>query len=48
MRCENFKLFYSKPNTRKMLNLIKCINYPECKIILKYWEIFNHKEKCLF
>ena len=36
MRCENFKFIFSKPNKRKMLNLIKlkCINYPESKVIL--------------
>ena len=47
MRCENFKLIHARPNTRKMLNLIKlkCINYPECKVILKYY-MFNHEEKC--
>jgi hypothetical protein len=50
MRCENFKLIHARPNTRKMLNLIKlkCINYPECKVILEYWDMFNHEEKCPF
>ena len=50
MRCENFKLIEVRPNTRKMLNLIKlkCINFPECKVILEYWDIFHHEEKCPF
>ncbi len=49
MRCENFKLIFSKSNKRQMLNLIKlkCINYPECKVILKYY-MLNHEEKCPF
>ena len=44
MRCENFKLIDARTNTRKMLNLIKLkyINYPECKVILKYQDMFNH------
>ena len=49
MRCENFKLIYSKPNKRQMLNLIKLkyINYPKCKVILKYY-MFNYEENVLF
>ena len=38
MRYEYFKSIHSRPKTRKMLNLIKlkCLNYPECKVILEY------------
>lgn len=48
MRCENFKMIRARPNTRKMLNLIKlrCINYPECSYTCDYWEIFEHEKTC--
>ena len=36
IRHEYFKLIHSRPNKRKMVNLIKLkyINYQECKVIL--------------
>ncbi len=39
IRHEYFKLIHSRPNTRKMLNLIKLkyINYQECKVILGWF-----------
>ena len=48
MRCDNFKLIHARPNTRKMLNIVKlkCINSPECKVVLDYWDMLNHEEKC--
>ena len=48
MKCENFKMIKARPNTRKMLNLIKlrCINYPDCNFSCDYWEIFEHEKKC--
>ena len=50
MKCENFKMIRARPNTRKMLNLIKlrCINYPDCKYSTDYWEIFEHEKNCQF
>ena len=50
MKCENFKMIRARPNTRKMLNLIKlrCINYPDCKYSCEYWEIFEHEKTCQF
>ena len=50
MKCEHFKMIRARPNTRKMLNLIKlrCINYPDCKYSCEYWEIFEHEKNCQF
>jgi len=50
MKCENFKLIRARPNTRKMLNLIKmkCINAPECNHTCEYWEMFGHEKNCKF
>ena len=50
MKCENFKMIKARPNTRKILNLIKmrCINYPECNYTCEYWEIFDHEKTCAF
>jgi len=48
MKCKNFKLIQARPNTRRMLNLIKlkCINYPECTYTCEYWNMFDHEIKC--
>ena len=50
LKCDNFKMIRARPNTRKMLNLIKmrCINYPECNYTCEYWEIFEHEKSCPF
>ena len=50
MKCENFKMIRARPNTRKMLNLIKlrCINFPDCKHTSDYWEMFEHEKTCQF
>jgi hypothetical protein len=50
MKCENFKLIRARPNTRKMLNVIKmrCINYPDCNHTAEYWEMFVHEKTCPF
>ena len=50
MKCENFKMIRARPNTRKMLNLIKlhCINYPDCNYTCDYWEMFDHEKNCQF
>ena len=50
MKCENFKMMKARPNTRKMLNLIKirCINYPDCNYTCDYWEVFEHEKTCPF
>ena len=46
----NLKLIKARLNIRKILKLIKlkCINYPECKVVLDYWDMLNHEEKCPF
>ena len=50
MRCKNLKLIKARLNTRKILNLIKlkCINYPECKVVLEYWDCLIMKKNVLF
>ena len=50
MKCENFKMIRDRPNTRKMLSLIKmsCTNYPEFNYTCEYWEIFEHEKSCPF
>lgn len=48
MKCQNFKMNKARPNTRKMLNLIKmkCINFPECSVVCDYWEMLEHEKSC--
>ena len=50
MKCENFIMMKARPNTRKMLNIIKirCINYPDCNYTCDYWEVFEHEKTCPF
>ena len=50
MKCENFIMMKARPNTRKMLNIIKirCINYPDCNYTCGYWEVFEHEKTCPF
>ena len=46
----NLKLIKARLNIRKILNLIKlkCINYPECKVVLEYWDCLIMKKNVLF
>ena len=41
MRCEIFNINSYKTKHKKNVkfNKIKCINYPESKVILEYWDV---------
>ncbi len=50
MRCPELKIKRADINSRKLLNVIelRCINYPDCKYVDKYSDLFEHEEKCNF